>query len=99
LVGVTEHETVTKTRLEKPRLYKVILNNDDYTPQDFVCQILTDLFNKTPAEAYDLMMQVHKQGKGIAGVYSKEIAEHKVYEVIKLAKHYKHPLLAHAEVE
>jgi ATP-dependent Clp protease adaptor protein ClpS len=96
---LTELDTKTKTRLEKPRLYKVILNNDDFTPQDFVVQVLTNLFGKTEPEAYDLMMQVHKKGKGIAGIYSKEIAEHKVFEVGRLAKHYQHPLLATYEPE
>lgn len=99
MAGLTELDTKTRTKLEKPRLYKVVLHNDDFTPMDFVVQILTQLFGKSDAEAYDITMRIHKQGKGIAGIYSKEISEHKVFEVGRLAKHYQHPLLADMEPE
>lgn len=97
--GLTELDTKTRTRLEKPRLYKVILNNDDFTPQDFVCLVLTQLFGKSDAEAYDVMMHVHKHGKGVAGIYSREIAEQKVVDVTRIARHHQHPLLTTAEPE
>ena len=88
----TETTVDTKVRLREPTLYKVLLLNDDYTPQQFVVDILTDVFHKTEAEAYDLMMQVHRKGKGLAGIFTKEIAEQKVMEVSILARHHQHPL-------
>lgn len=95
---VTELDTKTVTKLKVPNLYKVILLNDDFTPMDFVIQILTDIFRKSQDEAYQLTMDIHNQGRGVCGVYSKEVADQKVYEVNTVAKSYKHPLKAITEV-
>lgn len=88
----TQATVDTKVKLKEPTLHKVILLNDDFTPQQFVVDVLTEIFHKTDAEAYDLMLQVHKQGRGIAGIYTKEIAEQKVMEATYAAKMSQHPL-------
>lgn len=79
-------------KLKKPKLYKVILHNDDYTTMDFVVEILVIVFNKTILEANSIMMNVHKQGKGIAGVYSYDIAITKINQVDAMAKSKQFPL-------
>jgi len=94
----TDLSTDTLTKLKVPSLYKVILLNDDYTPMDFVMQVLEEIFNKTAAQAQALCMEVHQAGRGIAGIYSKEVAEQKVYEVNTVARSYRHPLKTIAEV-
>ena len=94
----TDLDTRTDTKLKVPSLYKVILLNDDYTPMDFVIQVLKEIFNKSAAEAYALTMQVHDQGRGLAGTYSREVAEQKVFEVTAVARSYKHPLKAISEI-
>lgn len=88
-----------KEKLKKPSLYKVILLNDDFTPMDFVVYVLKSFFNKTDDEAHDIMMQVHKNGAGIAGVYSFEVAEMKSAQVNMLAKENQHPLKSVIERE
>jgi len=75
--GVKEDVDVkerVKTRKQEPLLYRVILLNDDYTTMEFVIQVLESVFEKSPAEAYRIMMHVHRQGRGLAGVYPWEIA-------------------------
>ena len=94
--GVLE-ETRDKTR--KPTLYKVILLNDDYTTMEFVIQVLEEVFNKPPAEAYRIMMLVHTQGHGICGAYSYEVAETKVATPQDLARRDGFPLQATLEEE
>tara|TARA_B100000378_G_scaffold175633_1_gene141681 strand:- start:32 stop:343 length:312 start_codon:yes stop_codon:yes gene_type:complete len=94
--GVLE-ETRDKTR--KPTLYKVILLNDDYTTMEFVIQVLEEVFNKPPAEAYRIMMLVHTQGHGICGAYSYEVAETKVATTQDLARRDGFPLQATLEEE
>lgn len=84
---------------QRPRLYKVILLNDDFTPMDFVVMVLMDVFHKTMDEAFQIMMDVHKKGAGIAGVFTMEIAESKVSETISMAQKHEHPLLAKMEPE
>jgi ATP-dependent Clp protease adaptor protein ClpS len=83
-----------KSEKKEPTLYKVILLNDDYTTMEFVLHVLEGIFQKSPAEAYRIMMQVHLNGSGIAGVYPWEVAETKVETLTSLAKQAQHPLRA-----
>ena len=82
---------------EDPKLYKVLLINDDYSTMEFVVQVLETVFQKSPAEAFRIMMQVHTQGAGIAGVYPWEVAETKVDTVTKMARSAGYPLRATTE--
>ncbi len=86
--------TVTKEelRIKHPKQYKVILLNDDYTTMDFVISILESVFKKSPVEASQIMLQVHKAGRGLAGIYNKEIAEAKSVAVHARAKASGYPL-------
>ena len=97
----TDHGVLEETRdkTQKPTLYKVILLNDDYTTMEFVVQVLEEVFHKTPAEAYRIMMQVHAQGRGICGAYSYEVAETKVATTQDLARRDGFPLQATLEEE
>ncbi len=85
---------VTKTdpKTKKPSLYKVLLLNDDYTPMDFVVFVLERFFNKPHDEANRIMMHVHQKGVGICGVYTYEVAETKVAQVMNFARQHQHPL-------
>ena len=89
-------ERVAPKKLE-PTLYKVVLLNDDYTTMDFVVHVLEAVFERSPAEAYRIMMQVHLNGRGIAGVYPWEIAETKVEAVASMARDAGYPLRAALE--
>ena len=82
------------TEKKEPTLYKVVLLNDDYTTMEFVLRVLEGVFQKSPAEAYRIMMQVHTQGSGIAGVYTHEVAETKVTDAVELARNAGYPLQA-----
>lgn len=95
----TGGEILERTRQEtrKPELYKVLLLNDDYTTMEFVLRVLEDVFQKSPAEAYRIMMQVHLNGTGIAGVYPWEVAETKVETLTSLARQAEYPLRAAIE--
>jgi ATP-dependent Clp protease adaptor protein ClpS len=86
-----------KTERREPVQYKVVLLNDDYTTMEFVVRVLETVFQKSPAEAYRIMMHVHLNGKGIAGVYPWEVAETKVETVTTLARHAEFPLRAAIE--
>jgi ATP-dependent Clp protease adaptor protein ClpS len=92
-------DTKTKPATKKPAMYKVLLLNDDYTPMDFVVQILEVFFNKVHEEAMRIMLQVHKTGVGVCGVYTFEIAETKVAQVLAAAKQAQHPLQCTMEKE
>ena len=96
-----EDETVTrsKEKLKKPPLYRVLLHNDDYTTQDFVVYVLTTVFHKSIEEAIGIMLKVHMEGVGVAGIYAFEIAETKAEKVITLARENEYPLLATVEEE
>jgi len=87
----------TDVKKQDPTLYKVVLLNDDYTPMDFVVHVLESLFQKSPAEAFRIMMQVHVNGRGIAGIYPWEVAETKADKVASLANEAGHPLRATLE--
>ncbi len=86
-----------KPKLKKPPLYKVVLLNDDYTPMDFVVSVLEMFFNLPREKATRIMLQVHTQGKGVCGIFSKEIAETKVHQVNTYARENQHPLLCTLE--
>ncbi len=92
---IVEERVVPKK--DEPTLYKVILLNDDYSTMDFVIHVLEDVFQKSPAEAYRIMMQVHQLGSGVAGIYPWEVAETKVETVSAMAKEAGFPLRAVTE--
>jgi ATP-dependent Clp protease adaptor protein ClpS len=92
-------EQKPKTKLKKPKLYRVILLNDDYTSMDFVVSVLESIFRKSPAESTQIMLQVHHNGRGLCGVYAREIAEAKVEQVHQRAKEAGYPLRAIMEDE
>ena len=87
----------TKPKLEKPPLFKVILINDDYTPMEFVVHVLESIFGHDRENATRIMLNVHKQGKGVCGIYTKDIAETKVAQVNSYSRQNKHPLLCDLE--
>jgi ATP-dependent Clp protease adaptor protein ClpS len=93
----TQHQEITieKNKTEKPKppsMYKVMLFNDDYTPMEFVVEVIQHFFNKNREQATHIMLQVHIKGVGICGVYSHEIAETKVNQVLDFAREHQHPL-------
>jgi ATP-dependent Clp protease adaptor protein ClpS len=83
---------VEKTRLKPPPLYKVILLNDDYTPMDFVVVVLQTVFAMSREKATQVMLQVHREGMGVCGTYTREVAAAKVDQVVNIARKYQHPL-------
>ena len=89
----------SKSKLKKPPMYKVILNNDDFTPMDFVVEVLMKFFSKSLENANHLMFRVHKEGKAVVGTYSAEIAETKVAQVNQYSRANQHPLLCTMEHE
>ena len=91
--------TKAKPKTKKPSMYKVIMLNDDYTPMEFVVMILQDVFRKTQDEATQIMLNVHKRGVGVCGVYTYEIAETKVVQVMDIARKNQHPLQLQLEKE
>jgi len=86
-----------RPRLKEPPLYRVVLLNDDYTPMEFVVEILEGIFAMQRTRATQVMLEVHTKGKGICGVYGFEIAETKVAQVMNMAKQQQHPLLCTME--
>jgi ATP-dependent Clp protease adaptor protein ClpS len=91
--------TKTKTRTERPPLYKVMLLNDDYTPMEFVVHVLERFFGVSHAQAFDIMLTVHKKGLAVVGVFSFEVAETKVAQVMDFARRHQHPLQCTMEKE
>ena len=89
----------TLQRVDKPRMFKVLLHNDDYTSMEFVVEVLTTVFQKTKVEATRVMLLVHQTGKGVAGIYTREVAEARVARTLSLAQSVGYPLLATAEPE
>ena len=88
-----------KTKPKRPPFYKVVLLNDDYTPMDFVVTILESIFRKTHEEAIDVMMQVHQKGAGVCGIFTRDVAETKVDQVIEYARLNDYPLQCVVEQE
>ncbi len=86
-----------KPKLKRPPMYKVLLLNDDYTPMDFVVHVLEDIFGMDHEKATQIMLQVHTQGVGVCGVFTRDIAETKVALVNQFARRNQHPLLCTME--
>ena len=91
--------TKSRMRTKKPSMYKVLLLNDDYTPMEFVVHILERFFGMNSAQAFDIMLTVHKKGLAVVGVFSHEIAETKVTQVMDFARRHEHPLQCTMEKE
>ncbi len=94
-----QEEIDTEIVLDEPPMYRVVLHNDDYTTMEFVVHILTTIFHKSQQEGERIMLDVHKRGKGVCGVYTREIAQTKVEHVKVLAKQNQFPLLATYEID
>lgn len=95
----TDVLTETKVRLEKPKLFKVLLHNDDFTTMEFVVFVLEYVFKKSEAESVAIMLKVHNEGVGIAGVYPYDIAYMKSQKAMNLARAREYPLLVTVEEE
>jgi ATP-dependent Clp protease adaptor protein ClpS len=91
--------TKSKTRTQRPPMYKVMLLNDDYTPMEFVVHVLERFFGLNHAQAFDIMLTVHKKGLAVVGVFSHEVAETKVAQVMDFARRHQHPLQCTMEKE
>jgi len=91
--------TRTRTRVQRPPFYKVLLLNDDYTPMEFVVLVLERFFSMTHAQSFELMLTVHKKGVAVVGVFSFEVAETKVAQVMDFARRNQHPLQCTMEKE
>ncbi len=98
-IGKGEVATKTRTRTQRPSLYKVLLLNDDYTPMEFVVHVLERFFNKNREEATRIMWHVHQKGVGVCGVFTFEVAETKVTQVTEFARQNQHPLQCTMEKE
>jgi ATP-dependent Clp protease adaptor protein ClpS len=97
--GITGVVIETKPRTKKPSLYKVLMLNDDYTPMEFVVHVLERFFSMPPEEATRIMLHVHRRGVGLCGVFTYEIAETKVTQVVDYARKHQHPLQCTLERE
>jgi len=91
---ITEGDLKEKIEIKKPKMYKVLLLNDDFTSMEFVVSVLTTIFHKNETDSYNIMLKIHEKGTGLCGVYTHEIAETKVLQVLNLAKKNKFPLRA-----
>lgn len=97
--GSTDVLTERKTKLKKPKLFRVLLHNDDFTTMEFVVFILSHVFNRDDGEAISIMLKVHNEGVGIAGTYPYEIANMKSAKAMNIAKAREYPLLCTVEEE
>jgi ATP-dependent Clp protease adaptor protein ClpS len=99
----SKESTLTEQRaerkLQRPHLWRVLLHNDDYTTQDFVVWVLETIFYKAQGEAFAIMMSVHQSGMGVAGIYTRDVAETKVKATKQLAEEHEFPLLVTMEPE
>ena len=91
--------TKVKPKTKKPSLYKVLMLNDDYTPMEFVIEVLEKFFGRGREEATQIMLHVHQKGVGICGIYTYDIAETKAVQVTNYARKYEHPLQLQLEKE
>ncbi|WP_041958229.1 ATP-dependent Clp protease adapter ClpS [Sulfurospirillum arsenophilum] len=99
LEGEFQNETIDAIEIKEPRMYKVLLLNDDYSSMEFVIKVLMQIFHHSFEKANEIMLSVHEKGKGLCGVYTYEIAETKVAHVRKMAKEEQFPLRAIMEEE
>ncbi len=97
--GGVATERETRQKVDKPRMYKVLLHNDNYSTMEFVITVLVAVFRKPESEAVRIMLDVHRKGIGLAGVYQREIAETKVERVLQMAQQEQCPLLCTMEPE
>jgi len=99
LIGASQEKQLeaVKQRIQPPSMFKVLLNNDDYTPMDFVVEVLKTFFRMDAEKANQLMLTVHYRGKAVCGLYTAEIAETKVMQVNEYARKNQHPLLCSME--
>ena len=97
--GSIELGIMTRTKTTKPAMYRVLLLNDDFTPMEFVVHVLEKLFGKNNQDATEIMLQVHRRGAGVCGIYTYEVAETKVAQVMDYARKNEHPLQCTMEKE
>lgn len=97
--GDVATEQETRQKVGKPRMFKVMLHNDNYTTMEFVVLVLMSIFHRSETEAVRIMLDVHRQGIGLAGVYQREIAETKVQRVLDMARQAQFPLMCSMEPE
>jgi ATP-dependent Clp protease adaptor protein ClpS len=97
--GDVATEQETRDKIDHPRMYKVLLHNDNYTTMDFVVLVLVNVFHKSEAESVQIMLDVHRKGIGVAGVYQYDIAETKVRYVLHMARQAQYPLMCTMEPE
>jgi len=90
--GGVATQTRTRSKLKKPKLYKVLLHNDDYTTMEFVVFVLMSIFHRSETDAVQIMLHVHKSGIGVAGVYTYDVAETRIAQVEALARQHEFPL-------
>jgi len=95
----TVAETRSEEKLQRPRMWRVLLHNDDYTTQDFVVWVLETIFHKPSGEAFSIMTSVHQSGLGVAGVFTHDVAETKVRKTEQVAEEHEFPLLVTMEPE
>jgi len=95
----TKQRTETRVKTERPKLHKVILLNDDYTPREFVVKVLQSVFRLSEPQAQSVMMTAHQKGAAVIAVYTQEIAETKAEEAIALSQHFGFPLMLTTEPE
>jgi ATP-dependent Clp protease adaptor protein ClpS len=95
----TNTVTDTKPKTQKPRLYKVMLENDDFTPREFVVKVLKSIFRMTDDEAYLVMMAAHQQGNAVVSVYTRDVAESKAKDATDIGREAGHPLMFTIEPE
>jgi ATP-dependent Clp protease adaptor protein ClpS len=96
-IDIEKQKEAVKQKLAPPPMYKVLLNNDDYTPMDFVVDVLIRFFNLDGEAAQQIMLTVHYEGRAVCGIYTAEIAETKVMQVSSYAKQHQHPLMCTME--
>lgn len=88
-VGVIDREEI---RQDKPKMFSVVLHNDDFTPMDFVTDLLSEVFNKNEQQATQIMLKVHNEGEAVAGIYTRDVAETKQTQSMERAQRQEHPL-------